>query len=300
MQLHSLDLNKLHTFFVVAESEGVTRAAVRLGVTRSAVSQSVSGLEAALKLRLFHRVGRRLALTGEGRLLHARLREYQALLQRTLDEIVNEEREVRGLVRVGLFLGFSRLRLSRLVASFARRHPGAAVKVLYAPHAELAADLRGGRADVVFSLSPLADRGRAIRSARLFRQELVLAGAPRLVRTFSPLRDFRDVPLVDYYQSDPLILRWIRHHHGKRPPPLRIRAWAATTDAVLELLLNEVGLGVLPRDLAAPFVARRRLLVVESGHPPLTDFVWLNEVASTFTSPLLEAFRALIHEVLAP
>ena len=299
MKLNQLDLNKLHTFLVVAERHGVTAAATRLNLTRSAVSQSVSALETSLNSALFHRVGKTLVLTSAGRLLYDRMRPYQAELQQTVDEIVNEEREVRGLVRIGLFLGFSRLRLSRLLSSLGKRYPKIRVKLLYAPHSELDAHLRSGRVDCVFSLSPQRAGGASIRSTRLLRQELVLAGGRKFFRRAFTLRDLARTPLIDYYQSDPLIHRWIRHHFGAKPPELQVKVWAATTDLVLELLLNNVGLAILPRDLADPFVRGRRLFVVETGRPELTDFIWLNTLTSTLPNPLLDAFRAVVHEELA-
>lgn len=299
MKLNVLDLNKLHTFLVVAESRGISAAARRLNLTRSAVSQSVSALETSLRARLFHRHGKALALTHEGRLLHGRMHTYQVELQQTVDEIVNEEREVRGVVRIGLFLGFSRLRLARFLQRLGERHAKIRVKLLYAPHRELDTMLRAGRVDFTFSLNPKRSGDTHVRSTRLLRQELVLAGARRWAHRVRTLSDLAQTPLVDYYRSDPLINRWIRHHFGAKPPELDVRVWAATTDLVLELLLQNVGVGVLPRDLAQPYVRARRLYIVESGRPELTDFIWLNELTSALPNPLLEAFRAVVQEELA-
>jgi DNA-binding transcriptional LysR family regulator len=279
MQLNDLDLNKLHTFFAVADHQGITPAAAHLGLTRSAVSQSVSTLEAVAH-------GRREA------------EEEQRHQQRTVDEIVNEEREVRGLVRIGLFLGFSRLRLARLLARFTDRYPDVRVKVLYAPHGELNAHLVNDRVDFVFSLSRQTEGGARIRSSRLLRQELVLAGAKPFFRRVFDLAELKSMPVVDYYQNDPLIHRWIRHHYRTKPPELHVTVWAATTDLVLELLLERAGVGVLPRDLADPFVKRHRLFVVETGRAELADFIWLNERTPTYPNPLLDAFRAVVREEL--
>ena len=296
--LNKVDLNKLQTFLLVAGRGGVTRAAAELGLTRSAVSQSLSGLEASLQVRLFHRVGRGLVLTREGRLLHQRLTAYQQLLEEALALVVNREREVRGAVRVGLFLGFSRLRLARVVARFTARHSAAEVRIRYAPHDELAADLAADRLDFVVSLSPLGERAAGIRSSRLLRQELVLAAGPGLHRPRLDLAGLSALPVVDYYRGDPLVHRWIRHHFGTRRPALRVVAWAATTDLVLELVLAGAGVGVLPRDLVEPYVKRRRLLLVETTRADLTDVVWLNELARPYPHPLLDAFRAVLREEL--
>lgn len=61
--------NWLPTFRAVAESEHLPSAAAGLGVTPSAVSRTISLLEAALEAPLFHRVGRALKLNASGRAL---------------------------------------------------------------------------------------------------------------------------------------------------------------------------------------------------------------------------------------
>ena len=53
MELDKLELNKLMTFLAVAEAGGVTAAARRLALTRSAVSHSLGALEASLGVALF-------------------------------------------------------------------------------------------------------------------------------------------------------------------------------------------------------------------------------------------------------
>lgn len=294
MILDDVDHNKLRTFLLVADGGGLSAAAARLGLTRSAVSQSVSGLEASLATALFHRAGRQLTLTREGRLLYEGLRDQHAGLQRVLDQVVAARHAVQGLLRIGVFVGFSRLRLATVLSRFAAAHPEARTKVVYAPHGELRAHLEQGRVDVTFSLVPMSDRSRALRSVRLLRQELVLVGRPSLVAGVRDLPRLRTTPVVDYYRTDPLIHRWIRHHYRTRPPALDVRIWAASTDLVLDLALAGAGVAVLPRDLVEPLVARRRLAVVATGHPELVDHLWLNERASPYASALLDAFRALV------
>jgi DNA-binding transcriptional LysR family regulator len=297
MRLQEIDLNKLATFFAIAEHGGVSSAARRLGLTRSAVSQSLSGLEASLEVQLFHRVRRSLVLTREGELLRTRLAEYQGQLESTLREITNEEREVRGLVSVGLFLGFSRLRLSLLLEKFLGAHPETRVRVVYGSREDIYERLVQGRVDFAFSLRSRGGEGGPVRSSRLFEQELVLAGVPSLVGSASTLEELSRLPVVDYYQGDPLIERWASHHFRARSPRFRVRAWAATTDLVLELVLQRAGIAVLPRDLVEPQVRRRRLRRVETTRPELRDEVWLDELRGRWRSPRLEAFRETVLEV---
>lgn len=52
------NLNDLLAFVTVAREGSFTRAAAKLGVTQSALSQTVSGLETRLKIRLLTRTTR--------------------------------------------------------------------------------------------------------------------------------------------------------------------------------------------------------------------------------------------------
>lgn len=60
------NLNDLLAFVTVAREGSFTRAAARLGVTQSALSQAVSGLEARLKIRLLTRTTRSVSPTAAG------------------------------------------------------------------------------------------------------------------------------------------------------------------------------------------------------------------------------------------
>src|SRR4030095_14259909 len=67
------DLGVLSVFAVVAEERSFTKAAVRLGVSRSAVSHSMQVLEERLGLRLLARTTRAVAVTEAGQRLLSRL-----------------------------------------------------------------------------------------------------------------------------------------------------------------------------------------------------------------------------------
>src|ERR1700733_10419618 len=78
------DLNDIVAFLAVARERSFTRAAARLGVSQSALSQTLRGLEGRLGLRLLTRTTRSVAPTEAGeRLLRAagpRLEEIEAEL----------------------------------------------------------------------------------------------------------------------------------------------------------------------------------------------------------------------------
>lgn len=62
-----MTFEQLAIFVAVAEREHLTRAAEAIGLTPSAVSSAIKNLEAFYDVALFHRVGRRIELSAEGR-----------------------------------------------------------------------------------------------------------------------------------------------------------------------------------------------------------------------------------------
>ena len=59
-------LNEMALFVEVAQTNGFSRAAAKLGMPQSTLSRRIAALEDALGLRLFNRSTRRLELTGAG------------------------------------------------------------------------------------------------------------------------------------------------------------------------------------------------------------------------------------------
>jgi DNA-binding transcriptional LysR family regulator len=299
MKLHTLDLNKLHVFSAVVEHGGVGRAAAHLGRTPSAVSQAVSALEDSLGVALFDRVGKRLVLTRGGQRLDAHLRESQAALQRTVDALVDESGAVQGLVRIGVYLGFPRLRLAAFLARFRARHPQVQLRIVYAPQEDLNARLLRNRLDFAFALRPRRAPHGQLQSTQLFEEALVLVTGRRFFRRGFSVEELGRTPVIDYYQSDPLIERWLAHHYGGRAVRPTVAIWAATTDLVLDLVLEQAGVGVLPRDVAAPYLRSRRLISLRTTRPALTDWIWLNEPRGAYRDRTLEVFREAVLRELA-
>ena len=65
-------LRQLEVFLAVARSESVSRAAVELGMSQSAVSGALSDLEQQFNIQLFDRIGKRLQLSQLGNSLRPR------------------------------------------------------------------------------------------------------------------------------------------------------------------------------------------------------------------------------------
>ena len=114
-------LNWLRTFEAAARLLNFTAAADELGLTQSAVSQQVRGLEHHLGRPLFHRLPRGLALTEGGVALNPLVAEVLGRLESGTTGIFGEGR--RQVLRICATASFSMLWLAPRLESFRQLHP---------------------------------------------------------------------------------------------------------------------------------------------------------------------------------
>jgi DNA-binding transcriptional LysR family regulator len=166
-----LDFELLRAFVAVAECGGFHRAAQRLNLTQSTVSQQIKRLELATRRPLFRRTTRSVVLTDDGEML---LGDARRLLQ--LEEAARlrlAAPRLSGTVHLGMVEEVAGGSLPSALRRFAALHPGMKLEVQIHVSLELIEQLNAGRLDVVFAgRPPETSKGRLV-----WRESLVWAAA---------------------------------------------------------------------------------------------------------------------------
>lgn len=118
------DLNALAVFARVADERSFRKAADRLGVTRSAVSQTIARLEATLGIALVRRTTRSVNLTEAGERLALSLSPALAEIRTALDDTGALSDRPRGQLRLAVSSIAESFLAGPLLARFAIAHPG--------------------------------------------------------------------------------------------------------------------------------------------------------------------------------
>jgi len=139
-----MELRQLSYFVTVAEELHFGRAAERLHIVQSAVSQQVRRLERELGAELFDRSSRHVRLTAAGERLLPEARAVLAAADRARAAVAPPP----GL-RIGTSTGLGE-HLDRVLAAFARRAPEVPVELVSLPVGERLAGVAGGRLDAAF------------------------------------------------------------------------------------------------------------------------------------------------------
>lgn len=146
-----MTLTQLEIFSLVAELQGFTSAAHRLGISQSAVSHAVKALEQELGVDLFRRHQTRVELSDIGTQLLGRARAMLGLAATLQQEAADARGMKRGTLRIGSFGPTASVRLLPAILShFRQAYPGIEVHVDEGPDRQVIQWLDERRVDVGF------------------------------------------------------------------------------------------------------------------------------------------------------
>ncbi|MDX3929346.1 MAG: LysR family transcriptional regulator [Shinella sp.] len=117
------DLNALAVFALVAEERSFRAAADRMGITRSAVSQTIKRLEGTLGIALVQRTTRSVSLTEAGERLYGEVAPAIADMRAAIEATGNLRGRPRGQLRLAVSSIAERFLSGAFLATFAEANP---------------------------------------------------------------------------------------------------------------------------------------------------------------------------------
>jgi DNA-binding transcriptional LysR family regulator len=197
----TVELREIRVFLMVAEELHFGRAADRLGVTPSRVSQTIRTVETRVGGRLFDRTSRRVRLTPLGEEFLHRIGPAFERMQRAFDETRDIATGVAGDLRLGMYTPVNGgPHLSEIIKTFETRYPACRVVVTdTSARRDQLAWLRRDEVDLLAMRLPVSDPAMTLGPV-LSREPRVVAVAvdhPLGARGSVDLDELADHPLSD-------------------------------------------------------------------------------------------------------
>ncbi|QLB19028.1 LysR family transcriptional regulator [Mannheimia granulomatis] len=117
------NLNDLRAFLLVAQTGSFTKAAAQMGVSQSALSHSIRGIEERLQIKLFHRTTRSISTTEAGEQLYQRLLPLFDEIDQEINGLSEFRNVVKGTLRINGNEHAFRYVLAEKFADFAQQYP---------------------------------------------------------------------------------------------------------------------------------------------------------------------------------
>ena len=267
------ELNVLAAFLAVAEERSFTRAAKRLGVSQSALSHAIRGLEEQIGVRLLARTTRSVAPTDAGDELLAHLRPALADIRGALEKLSGLRDKPAGRVRLLVSPLAATAVLAPKLGQFARDYPDV---VLDVTSDDSRIDLVAAGFDAGIHFGEFIEQDMvAVRVSRDPRPAIVGSSAyfESHPKPKSP-RDLLNHRCINFRHGSDGVYRW-EFDRGKQSLTVAVNGPLVVDDVELMIraAIDGVGLAFMSDDRAAPHLASGALVrVLEDWCPPFPGF----------------------------
>jgi len=294
------DLYDLNLFQLVADTGSFTQAAQAAGLTQSAVTRQIRGMEDQLGVPLFERTTRKVHLTAAGKLLLARSREIVQSTENVLHELQQTFQLVPPSLRIGVARSIGLSYYPGYFFAFQREFPEVQLHVTQQSSNELVAALEAHTLDAVL-LCPPKRLPRGLEITHTFKDEFTMIAPPtapamldeshftvREVRKL--LKDYRWLMIDSEGNTGRHMAQWFEQHNW----PLKAAMELDSFDTIVKLVSMGLGVSYVPhRTLPAYNKSKflRRVLVKPAFKRELA-------VVTRKSKPRPEPLNAFIQNVL--
>lgn len=262
-----MDINYEHyrIFYHVARCKNLTTAAKILHNDQPNLSRIIRLMEHAFGCPLLIRSNRGITLTPEGERLYAHVKIAVEQFQSAEEELQMIAGLHQGMLTVGASETALRLLLLPVLGRFKASHPDIRVRIQNHLTAQAVASVQQGTVDFAVVVSP-SDTLKSLRSYPLMDFKDILIGGREMAYlsehplSFQELSTYPLICLGEHTTTYQCYDAFYRAHGSFLKPELE----AATTDQILPMVQNGLGIGFIPEvfakgALAAGEVCRLRL-----------------------------------------
>jgi DNA-binding transcriptional LysR family regulator len=282
-------LSGLAVFVQTAKTQSFVAAGRALGISASAVSKSISRLEARLGVRLFQRSTRSVRLTTEGNVFLERCQRILVELEAAEQDMSAMTQLPRGRLRVGL--PYAAGLALPVVAGFMERYP----------EIELDLDFSDRLTDVIDEGFDVVIRGGEPSDSRLVSRRLgvfricLVASSSYLKRRGQPVKpaDLGQHDCLHYrYPSSGKLEPWPLRHSGSTGGGLVLPMTmvSSSLDALLYLVMAGRGIACVPDFAVKSALVAGDLRLVLDGHMTRSTTFRILWPSSRQMSPKLRVF----------
>lgn len=248
-------------FYYVAKYENITKAAAVLGSNQPNVTRIIKLLESQLNCRLLIREARGISLTEEGKRLYSHVEIACRHLFGAQEEICGEPTDRGGIVKIGATETALHLFLLDVLRDFKKEYPAIKIKIHNHATPEIVKQLTNGKLDFAVVTGPFEVPKTIYRENILEFGEILAGGCGYrdLHDEVFALEDLRKYPWVGLGEGT-ATYEMYRNFFIEHKIDMELDMEVATSDLMLPLIENNLGIGFIPEKLAGPLLEEKRIV----------------------------------------
>jgi len=293
----SLTLRQLQIFLAVADTGSTSAAAGLISLSQSATSAALNELEALLDAQLFDRVGKRLVLNDNGRLLLPQARQMRDAAGSIQRQFAGTDPSVPVSLLIGASTTIGIYLLPQILAQAARLYGPSIPQVTIANTADIAAAVAEFRGDIGLIEGPCHEAGLLVEPW-LSDQMLVVAAPTHPLAQLRHLLSFAELNQAGWLlreagsgTREAVEQALVPYLHYLRPA-----AEFSNSEAIKYGAAAGLGIACLSRVVVADLLASGQLVALDTMLPPLERNFYLIRQGKKVLSPRLSGFLELCRQ----
>ena len=250
-------------FYYVARYKNFTKAAQALGSSQPNVTRAMNCLEQQINSTLFVRNNRGIQLTPEGEKLYIRVTAAMTQLMAAEEELADSASLSHGSISIGASETALNIFLLDKLKAFHMVNPGIRLKIYNHSTPEAVDAVKNGLVDFAVVSSPVyADS--SLKTVVLHSFQEILVGGTTFTALGSQelsLNELKNYPLI-CLGRETMTFQFYNELFYKNGIELLPDTEVATTDQILPLVKNELGLGFVPELMAQEALSKREIVKI--------------------------------------
>ena len=250
-------------FYYVARYKNFTKAAQALGSSQPNVTRAMNCLEQQINSTLFVRNNRGIQLTPEGEKLYIRVTAAMTQLMAAEEELADSASLSHGSISIGASETALNIFLLDKLKAFHMVNPGIRLKIYNHSTPEAIDAVKNGLVDFAVVSSPVyADS--SLKTVVLHSFQEILVGGTTFTALGSQelsLKELKNYPLI-CLGRETMTFQFYNELFYKNGIELLPDTEVATTDQILPLVKNELGLGFVPELMAQEALSKREIVKI--------------------------------------
>lgn len=285
-------IDAMQAFVAVADLQGFAPAARKLGLSPSAITRLVAGLEERVGARLLQRTTRSVTLTDVGERYLERARRILSDVEEAEASAQAERMQPSGRLVISAPLVFGRLHVGPLLSAYLKQYPEVSAELRLS---DRMVNLVDEGVDLAVRIGHLADSSVVARNVGDMRR-LMVASPRYLKKRGTPMRP-SDLAAHEIIQSTGTssLSEWRFVENGRQVRvPLTSRYATNSVDAAILHAEHDGGLAMVLAYQAADALKKNRLKIVLADYEPPAMPIHLVYPTSRLLSAKVRAFIDLV------
>ena len=293
-----VNLELYRVFLTVVKCGSLTRAAEKLHISHSAVSQSIKQLETQLGVTLFIRQHSGVELTEQaGKLIADDVEKGIAHLDSVEFKLEELSKSAKGFLRIGASETIFQYILSEKIVKYSKLYPGVRIELISDVSPKIIELMKADKCDIGFLNLPINEdeKIRIVNSIATLHDIFIAGQAYDFLKDkVLDLKSLSEYPfmLIEHNTiARDAFERYIKIHGVDLQPAVELNNWGF----MKQLVVDGMGLGCIPREYAKNKLRSGSLIELNVEPPMATRSVGMALTKNVSMTFALNAFMGLFH-----